>query len=272
MRIEKVLQWNMGFAGKVAKATATSRLAVLKALVAKHSPSIVALQEAAPLHDLAPHLPSLQIEVGPGRLVTAFSASKWTLSARVDPLGRAFAVMLDHASGSRLRVWNLHGPALNVSDDDKRVFIRRDLLREVAKLRAQDPDREEIIIGDFNLPPFDPAIVREDGLHANRSLTWAYRRRNTGIDRPLFNPSWQVFGAVTAPHGTYYRSRVDVDGPWSVLDQALITPELGLRGHAHVQVLASVGSTELWARSSVRAPRRNVGSDHLPVCVDVQVA
>jgi hypothetical protein len=116
-----------------------------------------------------------------------------------------------------------------------------------------------IVIGDFNLDPYSPAIVGIAGFNA--MMTPRSTRRADGRSRATFyNPMWNAFGDRNGSPGTYYLGRPGALGYfWHMLDQVLIRSSL-------VKHFQSVEIVNDEALSSPRAhnPSRSV-SDHLPI-------
>lgn len=258
---------------KADPAIAVRRLGLLKEMMLALQPSIVTLQEA-PLILSSSDLPGgFEVEKGSHQVVTAFNSSRWILHGRDDACDRLLALRLDHVN-NRLKLWqmNLHVPVLWADPEKRRSFIRFDLRRAIDRLRGQFSDRHELIVGDFNLSPHDVALIGREGLNANRSLEWTRGQfsPNEVVDRPLFNPTWGLYGLAKPPLGTFYLSRVDSDGPWVVVDQALMSADLAEDGRSHVKILDKIGTTDLCRNSRVRAPNEDTGSDHLPIAVEFQ--
>lgn len=271
---DRVLVWNMGFfaRGNPDAKLVRSRLDILRRLVARCSPGIVALQEApsAPLLEATLGPPYLFIR-GMKGLVTAFHAETWrVVSYSEGPCERALLAEIDSCDhGSRLCFWNVHFRGHPAEPIERREYVRGDFRDYWRAIRARTPDREELMVGDFNMDPYDVAMVRSDGLHANRCYEWVLSQSSTREDtrRPLFNPTWGLLGLRSQPQGTVY-TRKRGGGPWYVPDQALMSPALAIPGEEQVQIMGARG---LYTRR-VQAPNRKVGSDHLPISVRFRVA
>ncbi len=162
---------------------------------------------------------------GTTQLLTAFVGSTWSQTERTDFLKRGTGLGLRHLRTNReVFLWNLHlESALNGSSIASRREFVRNRLRPVIEA-SRRPGRAELIVGDFNLPPYDEVLMAPGGLWANRSLEIArhHEKIATVTRLPLFNPSWALLGIHYGTCGTYYRSQQpDGEGPWHVIDQAL---------------------------------------------------
>lgn len=275
---ERLVLWNMGFHPRKMPSddVQRSRLDVLERMVGEISPSIVALQEAPPVDCLQSVL-GLDYEVieGPMRIVTLFLKERWQIYEPMERArGRALVVKIESVLPQlRFRVWNVHMPFLWRPLHERRAYLRH-LRGDLDALRQIDKDSLDLMVGDFNLPPYDKAMVREDGLYANRVQLGASAKKRVDLESVvcrLFNPSWVIFGRVQPPYGSFYKASAS-HGPWLVPDQAIMSAELAIPGEPQVSIIDRIGGLDLCARSSVRAPKKRVGSDHLPLRVDFRAA
>jgi hypothetical protein len=276
---ETVLQWNMDCLKKkeLPGDIRRSRLDVLERLIHELSPGIVTLQEAPrDLRGTRMLRSGYRVIEGPNGIITAFREARWqVLGEQFVAKRRALVVKVDSGSTrQRLWVWNVHLPILWMDLAQRQTFARADLRDALAAARTEDPDRDELIVGDFNLHPYDDALVRRDGLRANRALesVRSERRGCENVRRPLFNPTWSLLGRVKPPYGSFYRKRPDNDGPWFVWDQALMSADLAVPCGRQVRLVERVGDAELCDGSAFRRPDEQVGSDHLPLRIDFRTA
>ncbi|MBI1814709.1 MAG: endonuclease/exonuclease/phosphatase family protein [Deltaproteobacteria bacterium] len=158
-----------------------------------------------------------------------------------------------------------------------------DLAHECPRIARLIADREQrvghrrtVVIGDFNMDPFDHGMVGSGGLHAvsDRRVTQRGERIVSGEVVPFFyNPMWSKLGdAGPHPPGTYYYdSSTPINLYWHVFDQVLLRPALCEEFDPRsVQVVTRVDGTDLLAGAR-RRPNQAV-SDHLPLVVDIPLA
>lgn len=272
-RIEGVLQWNVNCFPDTPRLTVTARLKLLGDMVTAKTPSIIALQESPAAARVQAALPpGFDVEDGSARLVTAYNTSVWQRVDRDDGTSRALGLALTHSAGLTALVWNIHAPILWHKPIEVEEFIRTQVRPALIRFRQKHPGTPDLVVGDFNLPPYSAGITMQSGLLANRSLVWVHSRYDAMqiVDRPLFNATWGIFGSLKPPLGTHYR--VCEGGPWHIVDQAMMSPTLALTGMRQVHVIDRVGNVDLCARSQVRTPSRGVGSDHLPLYVQFRTA
>jgi hypothetical protein len=126
-------------------------------------------------------------------------------------------------------------------------ILNDDLSREEARLNH----RNTIVVGDFNLDPFSPAMNSVTGMNAvhTRALASKMSRTFAGETYPFFyNPMWRfMHDAHGGPPGTYYYSESGVRSTyWRTFDQALLRPELVPRlRHDSVEIVTEASGKSL---------------------------
>lgn len=141
------------------------------------------------------------------------------------------------------------------------------LAQDIAKAEKQVRHMRTVLVGDFNMNPFEPGVVGANGLHAvmTRAVARAGIRTVGARDYPFFyNPMWGCFGDRTnGPPGThYYRRAEPVLYFWNIFDQVLLRPDL-MDSLRDLQILDAEGDTSLLSLHGL--PDKSVGSDHLPI-------
>ena len=269
-----LLQWNMGvFSEGEDEEAERRRSGLLQTMLREHRPDLVVLQEA-------PRVPATAVLRDGGysvaaprqRLVTAWRSDVWSDSDGRQPIAytRASAVVLEPvAGGRRLLLCNVHFPSrVGAGSDKKTGQSLGDLVAEIQQFRMDlsAGDVSEIVAGDFNLEPHEDRLQDENGFYASRGLLYVgarERKRPAGErKRPLYNPSWQLYGALTEPHGTVYNT-TSFGEPWAVFDQALFSADL-LQGPIQAHLVTKTAGQSLLS-AKVSQPNRGVGSDHLPI-------
>ncbi|MBM4033328.1 MAG: endonuclease/exonuclease/phosphatase family protein [Planctomycetes bacterium] len=135
--------------------------------------------------------------------------------------------------------------------------------------------RRTVVLGDFNMHPFEEGLLAAPSFNAMMTREIASRGARTvqGESYPcLFNPMWRFFGDGTAgPPGTYYREAAEhVTTFWSMFDQVLVRPALLRRFRSEsVRILSSAGRVRLLDRRGV--PDSGRFSDHLPIIFQLDI-
>jgi hypothetical protein len=126
-----------------------------------------------------------------------------------------------------------------------------------------------VVVGDFNMNPFEDGIVGAGGLHAVMSRRVAGREQRVvqGRTYPFFyNPMWSHLGDSTErPSGSYYYERAEhVNYFWNTFDQVLLRPQLMDRFRSdQLKILDRAGDISL--KMADGRPDRKAGSDHFPL-------
>lgn len=138
--------------------------------------------------------------------------------------------------------------------------------------------RRTILVGDFNMNPFDEGMVDANGFGAMMTKGLTRQAVDSNLDeRPRFyNPMWSRLGDMSeGPPGTYYhRQRGRTNIYWHTLDQVLIRPELldAFIGPS-LQVLEKglSASGEIALQRETKRHSKLLVSDHLPILFTVDL-
>jgi hypothetical protein len=130
-----------------------------------------------------------------------------------------------------------------------------------------------LVIGDFNMNPFEDGLVGAVTFHATSTRMVAARGSRV-VDKKkrafFYNPMWSILGdRRNGPPGTYYYDRGQpVSFFWNAFDQALLRPDL-LEWFADddLQVVTRIGNTSLLTAAGT--PDTDVASDHLPIVISI---
>lgn len=261
----KILFWNMG---------RRPTLPVLATLADEHAPDLVIVAESP-----APEVHVVEaINVGSSRLFnqTINFSSRLQFFVGFEP--EAFQPIADDLGISSRRV------ALPATEEvlvvavhlsSKRYLSDDDQAQLAPRLRAAIDDAEKkvghsrtVLIGDFNMNPFELGMVSSEGAHGVMSAAIAQKqnRKVHGRNRAFFyNPMWSLMGDQTpGPAGTYfYYASKPYALYWHMFDQVLLRPDLAFWYTAEdVRVLDRAGERSLL--TSDGRPDPSV-SDHLPL-------
>jgi Endonuclease/Exonuclease/phosphatase family len=145
-----------------------------------------------------------------------------------------------------------------------------DLATRIAKAEKTAGHRRTLVVGDFNMNPFEAPMVVCSGLHAissRNAVSAKGSRVFNDVERHMFyNPMWRhLAGHLDTPAGTYYRSASQaLEYFWHTFDQVLVRPELVERfDDSRLSVVSSVSGRSLLKANGTPDPQ--VGSDHLPL-------
>lgn len=131
-----------------------------------------------------------------------------------------------------------------------------------------------ILMGDFNMDPYEPGVLSADGFHA--VMTKALARKGSRVvqdsDLPFFyNPMWSHYGDAVPPPGTHYHARSEsVVQFWHMYDQVLVRPSLIDRfAPEDVQILHTCAGQSILTKDGI--PDQDRWSDHLPLLVAIDL-
>ncbi len=160
-------------------------------------------------------------------------------------------------------------------DEDQAMFVPR-IASQILEAEKSCGHRRTIVVGDFNMDPFETGLVNSEGFHAtmDRKIAAKGGRIVQGEFRPfLYNPMWSLMGDRSlGPSGTYFRDASFTTAYfWHTFDQVLIRPELiDVLPEGGVRVLTSINDISLKTATSAR-PDVSVASDHFPLLFDLKI-
>jgi hypothetical protein len=149
--------------------------------------------------------------------------------------------------------------------------------REEARRTAiilKDTEREYqnerlLLMGDFNMNPFEEGMIMAGGFHGSMSSQVAQRKSRTiqnDVYGYFYNPCWGLLGDLRSEiSGTYYyNSGGHICYEWNVFDQVLLRPSL-IENFVkdRLEIIDSDGVNSLV--TEIKRPHRDVYSDHLPL-------
>lgn len=163
-----------------------------------------------------------------------------------------------------------------MKNPDTRLIYAGNELAVIEKLEDFYQTDKTILIGDFNMNPYEKGMVDFFGLHAVMC-------RNTALGPPrkmpqeltkgfFFNPSWQAYNNVAQqePPGTLFYDKDPYQGYlnyWNLLDQVIIRPRL-ISNNQSFEIITSGGPrTPSLLKNNV--PDNEQYSDHLPILYTV---
>lgn len=151
--------------------------------------------------------------------------------------------------------------------------IAEEVIREINEAEDYENHRNTVVVGDFNMYPYDAGMTSVTGFHGlmTRRLAEQPDRIYRKVPRRRFyNPMWGLLGDRTpGPAGSYrWDSSVPHNPHWGMLDQVLLRTAvidslryLGVLGHDGTHTLLDTDGF----------PDREGMSDHLPVLFRLDV-
>ena len=177
--------------------------------------------------------------------------------------------------GSDLLLVTVHLQSKLYNDKEEQALYCTRLARYIQEEETKIGHRRTLVVGDFNMNPFESGMVGAEGLHSvmTRRIAARQSRKVKGEERFFFyNPMWNHFGEFPVPPaGTYfYDSASQINYYWNMFDQVLIRPDLLHYFHDEtLQIITSVGSTNFI--NSDGKPDTQAASDHLPIMFQLEL-
>lgn len=184
-------------------------------------------------------------------------------------------------SGNRtsVRLWRLgtekallafiHGVDIRNYDSETRQSLAQSLAEEIRLVSNQQGTAKVVMIGDFNMNPYDRGMNLAAGLNAMMTRTCVEKghRQHLGVKYDFYyNPMWSLFGDnTTGPAGTVYDTSNQGPYGWSMIDQVVIHHSL-VPDFERVRILTNVEGQSLMDRNG--HPDTNQASDHFPILTE----
>lgn len=125
----------------------------------------------------------------------------------------------------------VHLPCKMYADQFGNEEILRDLLVDVNGVRKKKSIKNVVIVGDFNMNPYEPPMINATGLQAIASREIVLRRGSREYMKKtrefFYNPMWNFLGDEKNPIGSYYyRSPQNKAWYWNTFDQFIVSKDL----------------------------------------------
>ena len=157
---------------------------------------------------------------------------------------------------------------------DRREIEIEQIVRDVLKIEREINSKNTIIVGDFNINPYDKSCVSARYFHSIPVFEETVREARIVEGREyqmFYNPMWNFLGDFKEPYGTYYCNSGDTVNPfWNIFDQVVIRP--ALRNHFVDESLSIITKTvSLSLIDKKKHPDHSI-SDHLPITFEIKEA
>lgn len=174
--------------------------------------------------------------------------------------------------GRELLLVAVHLPSKIWRRDHEQTILATELGRLIREAETGRGHQNTMVIGDFNMDPFEHGMVAAHGLHAisDKSIVRRISRVVNGATLPFFyNPMWNHLGDERMqPPGTFYYGTGEVCHFWHMFDQVLLRP--GLLEIFSLNNLTVM--TEINGRSLMQDDRIDTAiADHLPIVVTLDI-
>ncbi len=166
----------------------------------------------------------------------------------------------------------VHGVDMRNYDAETRQSFAQSLATEMRFVKDQQQTNKVVILGDFNMNPYDRGMTLAAGLNAMMTkdcVTPGVRQHLNEQYEFYYNPMWSLLGdhRNDGPSGTAYDTSNQGPYGWSMLDQVLINHSIVSLFH-DVEIITEAGDISLMdARGR---PDSKHASDHFPILVTMK--
>lgn len=169
----------------------------------------------------------------------------------------------------------LHLPSkiFSTSNDARKIIANR-IVENIKTVEKEIGSDKVIIVGDFNVNPFEDECIDATMFHGLPVFEVAKRKERTVAGQSFkmfYNPMWNFFGDHKKPYGTYYYAGGVSNNPfWSIYDQVIISPSL--RDRFVDSSLKIITETNIrYLLDQYGHPDKEI-SDHLPIMFEIMEA
>lgn len=154
----------------------------------------------------------------------------------------------------------------------RREIIMEQIVRDIQNIEKEIGTENTIIVGDFNVNPYDTSCIEARYFHGMPIFDEAKRKKRmvSGREYSMFyNPMWNFLGDFQKPYGTYYYNDSNAESTyWNIFDQVILRPELRERFIDESLKIITETKTKYLLDANGH-PNMNV-SDHLPIVFEIK--
>jgi exonuclease III len=173
----------------------------------------------------------------------------------------------------KITVINVHLGDKGNFNSESQSEMASELKTFIDEIESKEGHCRTVVVGDFNMNPFEIGLVKANGLNATMSHKLASQKQRTIQTKDysyFYNPMWSLYGDLhTEIAGTYYYRRAElVNYQWNIFDQILIRPSLlDNFNKKSVSIISHDGKKSLITKDGI--PDKDLYSDHLPIKFDL---
>jgi hypothetical protein len=166
----------------------------------------------------------------------------------------------------------VHIPSKLYRTGEEQTIISGRIVKKITEYEQSQGHTRTLVIGDFNMNPFETGLVSPDGFHGVMDKQIAMREKKIvqGEEKQFFyNPMWSRLGdGSVGCAGTYYYDKNMINFFWNTFDQVLIRPSLlPCFHHNDLHVIDKVNEISLLKSGKISKQF----SDHLPIMIKLTV-
>jgi exonuclease III len=192
---------------------------------------------------------------------SSFGSKSWSINKFSLPSLTAFSII------------SVHLPSKIHWDEFSQSLEAVNLMNEIRKYETAN-GLNSIVIGDFNMNPYEIGMTSSLGLHGIKDTNIAKEKKRKVQGKLydyFYNPMWNFLGDKGDVPGTYfYKKAIHNNVMWNTFDQVLIRPSLlNFFNISNIEIATKIGSTELIDSRTKKI--KQAFSDHLPLLISLNI-
>ena len=161
---------------------------------------------------------------------------------------------------------------LHTGNESYREILIASIIHDIQEVEKEIGTENSIIVGDFNMNPYEPSCIDARYFHGIPVCIEAERKSRKVADqdfRMFYNPMWNLLGDFQKPYGTYYRNNGEAQNTyWNIFDQVIFRPSLKDRFlKDSLKILTETSKRYLLDING--HPKKDI-SDHLPIIFEIK--
>lgn len=181
---------------------------------------------------------------------------------------------LIHPLGVEVLLIAVHIPSKMYADPYHQLAVAGKIADEIDRREQQRGHTRTVVIGDFNMNPFEAGLVSSEGFHGVMDKRIAQKQTRKVLRQQkkfFYNPMWSRLGDDSeGSAGTYYyNSSAPVNYYWHTFDQVLIRPALlPCFDQSNLRIIDKIDRINLIKNGKIS----NQTSDHLPIMIELMLS
>ena len=154
----------------------------------------------------------------------------------------------------------------------RREILIEQIVHDIQTVEREIGTENSIVVGDFNINPYDPSCIDARYFHGIPVYSEAKRKSREIAGREycmFYNPMWNLLGDFKPPFGTYYYNEGGTQNTyWNIYDQVIFKPVLRERFvDKSLKIITQTNTISLLNENG--HPDKNI-SDHLPIVFEFE--
>jgi endonuclease/exonuclease/phosphatase family metal-dependent hydrolase len=167
----------------------------------------------------------------------------------------------------------VHFPSKMHWDDLSQSLEAVNLMNKIRSYETKN-GKNTLLIGDFNMNPYEPGMISSMGLHGMKDANIAKKKNRVVQGKSydfFYNPMWNFLGDGGEVPGTFfYPKAVHHNVMWNTFDQILIRPNLlNFMKISDIEIIRNIGTNQLIDSRTKQI--KETYSDHLPLLLTLNL-